>query len=173
MKKKEKKEINEKEYNEKIKNDNILKIVNNNNIKINKNINKEENSKPKNINIKKIDVKINQKVQKNLINNNKKKNIPKSPDIKKRFFEKKFLIKNRNIEESFLSEKEKEENKSFDYGKISPDKRNRYRRLFDENEEKKRDNPFTFIFEFKYFEAASRLNNLLSTGELKSTVYFL
>ena len=33
--------------------------------------------------------------------------------------------------------------------------------------------PFTFIFEFKYFDAASRLNNLFSTGELKSTVYFL
>ena len=34
-------------------------------------------------------------------------------------------------------------------------------------------NPFTFIFEFKYFDAASRLKSLFSTGELKSTVYFL
>ena len=124
---------------------NISKINNENKNKSPKdNTNKKKSPKnnSRNKNIKKIDSKINSKYLVNN-NNNEIKNIKKykSPDIKKRYFDKKKLEENRNIETSFLSEKEKEKqkerNKSMDFNMNNHNKKNRYRNLFDECDEKK------------------------------------
>ena len=109
--------------------------------KDNTNKKKSPKNNSRNKNIKKIDSKINSKYLVN--NNNEIKNIKKykSPDIKKRYFDKKKLEENRNIETSFLSEKEKEKqkerNKSMDFNMNNHNKKNRYRNLFDECDEKK------------------------------------
>ena len=112
--------------------------------KDNTNKKKSPKNNSRNKNIKKIDSKINSKYLVNN-NNNEIKNIKKykSPDIKKRYFDKKKLEENRNIETSFLSEKEKEKqkekerNKSMDFNMNNHNKKNRYRNLFDECDEKK------------------------------------
>ena len=110
--------------------------------KDNTNKKKSPKNNSRNKNIKRIDSKINSKYLVNN-NNNEIKNIKKykSPDIKKRYFDKKKLEENRNIETSFLSEKEKEKekerNKSMDFNMNNHNKKNRYRNLFDECDEKK------------------------------------
>ena len=109
--------------------------------KDNTNKKKSPKNNSRNKNIKRIDSKINSKYLVN--NNNEIKNIKKykSPDIKKRYFDKNILEENRNIETSFLSEKEKEKekerNKSMDFNMNNHNKKNRYRNLFDECDEKK------------------------------------
>ena len=108
--------------------------------KDNTNKKKSPKNNSRNKNIKRIDSKINSKYLVN--NNNEIKNIKKykSPDIKKRYFDKKKLEENRNIETSFLSEKEKqkekERNKSMDFNMNNHNKKNRYRNLFDECDDK-------------------------------------
>ena len=60
----------------------------------------------------------------------------KSPFTKRKKFDNKKLFKNRNIEESFLSGKDEEEqNKSFDYNMKDFNKKNRYMNMFNKNEE--------------------------------------
>ena len=126
-------------YKSKINNENKNKSP-----KDNTNKKKSPKNNSRNKNIKKIDSKINSKYLVNN-NNNEIKNIKKykSPDIKKRYFDKKKLEENRNIETSFLSEKEKEKqkekerNKSMDFNMNNHNKKNRYRNLFDECDEKK------------------------------------
>ena len=125
-------------YKSKINNENKNK---NKSPKDNTNKKKSPKNNSRNKNIKRIDSKINSKYLVNN-NNNEIKNIKKykSPDIKKRYFDKKKLEENRNIETSFLSEKEKqkekERNKSMDFNMNNHNKKNRYRNLFDEYDDK-------------------------------------
>ena len=128
-------------------------------------------------NIKKIDSKINSKYLVNN-NNNEIKNIKKykSPDIKKRYFDKKKLEENRNIETSFLSEKEKqkekERNKSMDFNMNNHNKKNRYRNLFDECEEKKiSQNTIEYYNNNKYTLINKDLKENEKNNNIKNGIY--
>ena len=104
--------------------------INNINNDIKNSCKKIENQNKKERNIKKLDIKINKKP---LIKEIKSK----SPFTKRKKFDNKKLFKNRNIEESFLSGKEEDEqNKSFDYNMKDFNKKNRYMNMFNENKEK-------------------------------------
>ena len=139
------KDINNKNIRKKNLKDINIKKPNSKSINKNKNIKKEipnekyvNKSSSKDKTIKKSNIKANKKINQN----NKKLLSPKpkskSPDIKRGYFDKTFLIPNRNIETSFLSDKENEENKSF-VSYIEKNnlniKSNRYKNFFNENKD--------------------------------------
>ena len=164
-----------KKYKSKINNENKNK---NKSPKDNTNKKKSPKNNSRNKNIKKIDSKINSKYLVN--NNNEIKNIKKykSPDIKKRYFDKNILHENRNIETSFLSEKEKEKqkekerNKSMDFNMNNHDKKNRYRNLFDECDEKKiSQNTIEYYNNNKYTLINKDLKENEKNNNIKNGIY--